>query len=240
MPRKYSGRKRYPRRRRAYRRKRNFKKNIKNYTRANHAITQITKGLPLPDKYVVALPYVSETLSLTQGTAGLAANWTFRANGMYDPDYTGTGHQPLGFDQMMPFYQKYTVIGAKITVDIENTSSSGFAQVGIYSSEYLGGSDVRLIQENGNGVHTMIAPFGTSSDAHAQLVYKVNIAKELGISNILGHTDRAGTETTNPTQPLYFHIYYRRNSETGTGGALIKARIQYIAVLSNRRPLALS
>jgi len=46
--------------------------------------------------------------------AGTPSNWIFSANGLYDPDITGTGHQPMGFDQMMAFYNHYEVIGAKI------------------------------------------------------------------------------------------------------------------------------
>jgi len=48
--------------------------------------------------------------------AGAYASQTFRANDMYDPDYTGAGGQPLGFDQMMQWYRHFAVIGSKITV----------------------------------------------------------------------------------------------------------------------------
>jgi len=44
----------------------------------------------------------------------------FRANSVYDPDLTGTGHQPLGFDQWSPFYKHYKVLGAKITATVQN------------------------------------------------------------------------------------------------------------------------
>lgn len=34
----------------------------------------------------------------------------FRANGIFDPDVTGTGHQPLYRDQVADLYTNYTVI----------------------------------------------------------------------------------------------------------------------------------
>ena len=36
-------------------------------------------------------------------------------NSLFDPDFTGTGHQPYYFDQFATIYQRYTVIGSKLT-----------------------------------------------------------------------------------------------------------------------------
>lgn len=41
----------------------------------------------------------------------------FRLNSCYDPNYTGVGHQPRGFDQWMNIYNNYTVIGARVKVE---------------------------------------------------------------------------------------------------------------------------
>lgn len=40
----------------------------------------------------------------------------FRGNGPYDPDYTGVGVQPYGFDEMSALYNNYIVKGSKIKV----------------------------------------------------------------------------------------------------------------------------
>lgn len=42
--------------------------------------------------------------------------WTWRANSIFDPDETGTGHQPNGFDQMAALYEKYIVLGSSMTI----------------------------------------------------------------------------------------------------------------------------
>jgi hypothetical protein len=39
----------------------------------------------------------------------------FRTTAVYDPDYTGTGHQPYGFDQHSRLYNHYIVDTAIIT-----------------------------------------------------------------------------------------------------------------------------
>lgn len=43
------------------------------------------------------------------GTTGALGAYVFSANGMFDPNITGSGHQPYGFDQMIAFYQKAVV-----------------------------------------------------------------------------------------------------------------------------------
>lgn len=41
--------------------------------------------------------------------AGAEFDYVFRANSLFDPDLTGTGHQPRGFDQWATFYGQYKV-----------------------------------------------------------------------------------------------------------------------------------
>lgn len=71
--------------------------------------------LPLngfPTKMMVRHKYC-ETLGLNPPAAGIATQ-TWRANVMYDPDRTSTGHQPRGYDEIGLNYNHYTVVGAKI------------------------------------------------------------------------------------------------------------------------------
>ena len=55
--------------------------------------------------------------------AGLSSFYTFRTNSTYDPDFTGTGHQPYYRDEMADIYTFYTVLRAYITVTIPNENT---------------------------------------------------------------------------------------------------------------------
>lgn len=64
--------------------------------------------------------------------AGTSLNRFFSGNGLYDPDITGTGHQPYGFDQFCTapggsgLYSRYTVMASTFESDnIVITSGSG-------------------------------------------------------------------------------------------------------------------
>lgn len=57
-----------------------------------------------------------ESFVLNPGTAGVPSHFTFRANSCFDPNFTGTGHQPRGYDQIMAMYQYLAVREVQIEV----------------------------------------------------------------------------------------------------------------------------
>lgn len=59
-----------------------------------------------PDRMKVHLFY-GENQVRAPGTSFEFYNW--RANGLFDPNQTGVGQQPAGFDQWMAFYRKFIV-----------------------------------------------------------------------------------------------------------------------------------
>lgn len=68
-----------------------------------------------PDSVRVKLPF---TETLTPGTtSGGLYLYQYRGNSGFDPNYTGTGLQPNGFDQWAQFYNTYVVLGSEIIVE---------------------------------------------------------------------------------------------------------------------------
>lgn len=68
----------------------------------------------------------SDVITLTS-TSGSLAKYIFSLNSCYDPDVSGTGHQPLMWDQLTALYNRYVVKGAKIKCQfspISNTTST--------------------------------------------------------------------------------------------------------------------
>lgn len=56
--------------------------------------------------------------------AGTPATHVFRANSIYDPDYTNTGgHQPMFHDQYAAVYNKYKVVSSRIDITGANDYS---------------------------------------------------------------------------------------------------------------------
>jgi len=78
---------------------------------------RISRGLsPFPNTKFVRHKYVDSFVFPGGVGAGTPALYQFRANSMYDPDYTGSGHQPMFRDEMAAQYNYYTVISSYIKV----------------------------------------------------------------------------------------------------------------------------
>lgn len=61
--------------------------------------------------------------SVSGSSTATPLSYVFRGNSCYDPDQATGGHQPLGFDQWMTFYDKCVVLSSKITWRIFNTTT---------------------------------------------------------------------------------------------------------------------
>lgn len=71
-----------------------------------------------PDKLVTKLRYVSH--NTISGALGAVGAHVFRMNSLFDPDLTGTGHQPMFFDQFCGAvgsapYSHYRVLTSTVT-----------------------------------------------------------------------------------------------------------------------------
>lgn len=76
----------------------------------------------LPQTFTTKMRYVDNlALSSSNGAVG---KYTFRMNSIFDPDLTGTGHQPMWHDQIAPQYLKYVVTGSKIIVTFQQIQSA--------------------------------------------------------------------------------------------------------------------
>jgi hypothetical protein len=78
--------------------------------------------LGFPAQKQVSMSYVSRH-RLTTSTGSVSVQ-QFRLNSLYDPDFTGAGHQPMGFDQWAAFYNHYVVLKCHYEVEFVDVSNS--------------------------------------------------------------------------------------------------------------------
>lgn len=158
-------------------------------------------------KYVKSQLYYEDGIIRTT-TVGGTAIYTFSANGLFDPNITGTGHQPIGFDQMMALYEHYTVIRSHIKVTFFNSSAEP-ARVAIYLSPDNITPSRTAIMENGL-IKTRMISGDTGAGTHRQATIELtcDVPKYFGKSyqSILAETEMSGTIAANPAEQVYFVI----------------------------------
>lgn len=187
---------------------------------------------PISRKLITKLRY-SERVSLTAQAAGAVANWRFGANCCYDPNLTGSGHQPRGFDELMALYHHYTVIGSKITVRFAPDDSMHDSMVGItlngnsgYTSTLLGD-----YAEN-SSVKSAVLPNGANSSRTMSYTYSPK--RFHSISKPLSDDSLKGTTSANPTEQAGFMVWMANLDSGSSSGAQVHClvTIDYIVALT--------
>lgn len=180
------------------------------------------------------LPYYSNS-SLTVPNTGLGVSYVYTANGLYDPDISGTGGQPSGFDQMMVFYEHYTVFNCRAVVTFRNFSATIAPIVYLAVRGDTGNiSVVSSIMETGNTVSTQLMPAGVTGSLK-ELVMRVNVGAFLGFDDLMDSTVARGDLASNPAEQVYFHVGAFYNEASGTGDVKFQIRLEYDAVFSEAR-----
>lgn len=230
MPPKRTLRKRYNRRRRKY-----YKKS-KLPAFGGNPVTKL-----------VRLRYCEE-VSLNP-TAGAIAYNDFSANGMYDPNVTGTGHKPLGFDQAMTYYDHFTVIGAKITAQYVSPGLSniipGYLTVGLFDAFGVPAtySNIAHMLESRQ---VSMSPATTSATSYVRSNLKEGrVAKHFSAKKFFNRSPKGdstlkGSASANPSDQAYFSVILGSIGGTDAGAANVLVTIDYIALLSEPKILSQS
>lgn len=167
------------------------------------------KWYPLGYTQSARLRYV-ETITINPDVA-MAGDYVFSANGLYDPNVTGIGHQPYGFDELMAMYSHYAVIGSKITVKLAGTQSSEYwAGICLRNSatSLAGSSLTNLLEAPGHNLR-MIYQSGDAHLARGNSISCKFSAKKFftaKTSAIVSDAQYNGSIDSRPTEQAYFHV----------------------------------
>lgn len=222
-------RKKYRKKKREYKRSRRVTKRKSYVPRGLFA-----KSTKMGFKYV-------DTITINPTSGSNFVHHTYSCNGMYDPDITGIGHQPRGFDQYMQFYNHYTVIGAKMKCTfVENigTGADGNAYVGIIQTSGATPpiTSINTVLEINDAKFKVNTVRGTRPRI---VTSSVNLSKAL-TQKVLQEDNNAGTASANPVEQWYFQIMAASNDVGLVDPTAIQVlvEIDYIAVLHEPRDIA--
>lgn len=230
MPRKTYAKKRRPTKRPA---------RGKRTRRAYHRRPYISNNLSgMPKTRRAILRYTEHVTSITS-TVGALGSYVFRANGCYDPNYTSTGHQPMGFDQWAALYNHYVVLGSKMTLKVLPQEAN--VSPCIIGTILTDGSAVPY-STPGTFIEAKRGPYRLfkATDRVVSLVQKYSSKKQFNVVDVKDNVDRLGAAVTaDPTEEAMFNIWFFTMDNT-TASPNLFVTIDYIVEFSEPKDMTTS
>lgn len=192
MPRKF---------RRVRRAGRKARRRYRKTIRKSKTTTVVVPRGPIAPRTIVRLKY-------TEGwqSDGTIMDFRWLINSLYDPNYTGTGHQPLGFDQYATFYARYRVFKTGYILRAVSPSGSEAYNVCIVANNVTTAfTDANWCMEQPNAITRIVS-------ADRPLIMKGSwwLPRINGVTATQYKSDdrfQAGV-TTSPTETLMMHVVY--------------------------------
>jgi len=133
--------------------------------------------------------------------------WKWRANSVYDPDYSVTGHQPLYFDQFMAIYDHFYVVSSKCTIELCDSTVSTAPwnmQCTLYTDDDTTGDNAASSAAERPGAAT--AMYSTNTSEPVVLTQTYSYQKFFGGGDVTADSLQQGTVATNPTESVIFQM----------------------------------
>jgi len=182
------------------------------------------------------VPYF-ETVTMTGSISAVAA-YLFSTNGCFDPNVTGTGHQPNGFDEVMKFYNHYTVLTSRVRVMFTNRGANA-CHVGLsVSGSTSVSTDYTVNIENGQLVFAQMNPVGIDGSM-CTLKTSCNSGAFQGLQNTMDDPDMRGDTASNPAEQQYYVLTVWDAATAVAPSVLADVFIEYDVVFHEPKKAAL-
>lgn len=178
------------------------------------------------ERFATRLQYFDGPYVINPGVLGAYASQIWQVNSLYDPDTTGVGHQPNGFDQMMVLYKEYVVRRAYIELEIWNSDNTQ-AQMAVLSVSNLATpyGDIAVELESGNSEFRTI---GVSQGGQAIVKMKkwIDISKFMG-TDVTKDDVYVGTAAASPNKGCYVHLGVTSQNNADSAAVYVYGLIKF-------------
>lgn len=220
---------------RSIRRTRRFHKGTRTRPRRRARRTFRSKWLaPVTLRKNICFTYTDTTFSFGQVLRNSPAEHVFRGNSLYDPDYTGVGVQPYGFDQYFPdLYDQYNCPASKITVYIRPWETLQSVRVFLYPlchySSTTDPADLDMIP------YCKQKYFSSSGDSSG----KLKVSHYMSTRRMFPTSSRDSNEqcnyATNPARQWFWHVgvLFTDSDHETTDYLFFDVKIKYYSIVSS-------
>lgn len=148
----------------------------------------------------------------TPGVSPAAVKHRFTVNGCYDPDITGTGHQPYQWDQMTQIYTKYLVRSAYVDITFNNPSAAGMwvgwtVHTNTTSNDDPAGQELSSLSERPNYTCVPLSSAG-SQQVTCRMRIPINVLFGISQAQYQALPDLYGAAyNANPISMIYLDLF---------------------------------
>lgn len=218
-------------------RKTTRKKVYKRKPRRNNLVMRdmVSFGAGFPKKVMMKHKY-SESLNVISNLGAIATH-KMVLNGLFDPNNSGIGHQPMYFDQMSAIYNHYTVIGAKITCHMTpyDTNASP-VNVCLWQNDdsVVTPATMDSIEEQTKSYPKVL---GMTSSGQKNLTLKWSAKKTFG-SSVLANSKLSGDSVANPAENSFAMLSIQATDFTSTVQVAVRFDVEYLAIWYELKDIA--
>lgn len=206
------------RKRRRYRRK-PYKKRSKRNTKPT-TLTVRGLGNIMPDKLRCKLKY---TVRQHHNFGALTGTYVFNCNSLFDPDRTGIGHQPMGFDQLAGLYNRYKVYACSYKATISSPNTPLWVAAGFKNGSAVFGS----VEENDESPHSKSILVSDGGQNTRVLKDYIGMRKLYGRSHLSDADGAVVTASPGEIAVLGFNFEASNGATNITGVSVIYELVYY-------------
>lgn len=171
----------------------------------NQMSRYLTNFNPFPATMVATLNYTQKIQLDSSAGAQLAPVHWFRANSIYDPDFTGVtgGGQPYGHDTYAGIYNHYKVLSSIITVQCQSwpESATTLNGVGVLLN------DDTTISTSEDSAKQLCARKGSSWKVGARFGERASISRKFDSKYFVNKNHQCAPFGNNPSEGFFFGVF---------------------------------
>jgi len=202
---------------------------------SNHLVTKtVSMGVSRSDRILLKLPY-EQNITFTANTY---LENQFNVNSLFDPDRTGVGHQPMGFDQWTTFYNRYLVYGVSYRLEFMNLSGTSAPYVGVVFNNDATSLAPSTALEQDRSINRFLS-FSTGGSCRGLIKGYIANNAITGVPKSKYNSDDAyaSVYTASPSEVILAHVFCMDSTVSTNVTCYVKVRLVYHCMMFDPHPL---
>jgi len=179
----------------------------------------------------VSTKLIYEQAQQFHSIAGVSGDYIFRLNSIYDPDLSGGGHQPMGFDQLAALYNRYQVKSVKVKIVGHKETDNVVGVMAFQANNDATSKAAYPISQIKEQPNTTVrySNFYNTNDKPCTITKTYDLAKVTGVSKTKYMTDDRyqSAFNNNPAEDIIGHLVVNDMLATTGTTWVTNVRIEY-------------